>query len=278
MPALEASKMASVDCLNKEYLGKLRNGYLKILGETEPRLSTLPVLTAEKNLSTFFVHEYIWELGFTGYIDPKTERPRDWSNRLIKKDDAIIVQAIFYTNNSNYLARTLTATLKPPIMIKKSVLDSICDGWMKMTGTSTKFIGEATNIPGFREMGLRMEQVKEMEKGSVPLSHAYPWHSRMITIPDGDGKPLNAVEWRIKRKAFRNLGNRLIGGMGLIFIKSSYSKEKKDHINIEMRARISFKKTRFSRRNNYDIWLPSNPNINGKKEKLLIKINPKPIE
>ena len=162
-------------------------------------------------------------------------------------------------------------------MIKKSFVDSFFDGWMKKTGTATKVIGEVIKMPGVKEMGTILEGINKLEKDRVPVSHAYPWYSKKITVLDDEEKLVSGIEWGIKRKAFINLGNRLMGGMGVIFIKSSNSKDKKNYVEIEMRARISFKKPHFSEKYKkiYDIWIPSNPNKRDYKDKLLIQIYPK---
>ena len=274
MPILEKSKDVLIELDNKCC------GYLKIMGEIEPQLSNLPIITDEKKLSNWYVYEYMWELSLTCSLDEKTERPIPWVDKLSEKDDAILVQVFFHTNNTKYSIRALTGTLKPPFMIKKGFKDILCDKWLKITGTATKLIGEAIKIPGTKAICTAIDAISELEKDSIPTSHAYKWYSKMIATRE-DGVMLNGVEWGIKRDAFKNLGNRLMGGIGLIFIESD-SNEKMDCIEVEIRARISFKKSHSQKKNenpnkksNCDIWMPCNPNkYCCKNNRLLLKIHP----
>ena len=59
MPLSEVLKEMPNKYLNKEYLGKLESGYLKIMGEVKPTSSDLPIITEEKKLSNLYVYEYI---------------------------------------------------------------------------------------------------------------------------------------------------------------------------------------------------------------------------
>lgn len=274
MPILEKSKYVPI------LSGDRCCGYLKIMGEAKPQLSDLPIITEEKRLSNWYIYEYIWELSLTGPIDKETERPIPWVNKISKKDDAILVQVFFHINNTKYSIRALTGTLKPPFMIKKKFPDILWDRWWKITGTATKLIGETIKIPGTKEICTAIDAISELEKDSVPTSHAYKWYSKMIATRE-DGVMLNGVEWGIKREAFKNLGNRLMGGIGLIFIESDPNK-KMDCIEVEIRARISFKKSHSKKKNedsneklNGDTWMPYNPNEDCiKKNRLLLKIHP----
>ncbi|RZB33240.1 MAG: hypothetical protein AEth_00033 [Candidatus Argoarchaeum ethanivorans] len=359
MSISEESKEVPIQYLYKEHLGNIENGYLKIIGETKPILSDLPIITAGKKQSALYVYEYTWTLSLIGYIDPITERSKPWGDKLTRKDDTILVQVLFHTNDTKYSIRALTGTIKPPFMVKNTVVDSLWDGWMKITGTTTKFIGEITKIPGVKEIGKVIGVIGDLEKDAIPASHAYPWYSKMITARDekylssvdmssvdmssvdmssvdidklnegilpeelkskienegfssnykvktlkkniewgiiGEKKViikkqdsklniyeerglLHGVEWRIKRNILKNLGNRWIGGLGLMFIKTTDAEEKMDCIEVDVRARISFKKDKGSSKksSDYDIWIPWNPNTKGFEEnKLCLKVYPEP--
>jgi len=346
MPISEESKEVPSQYLYEKHLGNIENGYLKIIGETNPLLSDLPITTAEKRLSALYVYEYAWTLSLIGYIDPITERSKPWGDKLTRKDDTILVQVLFHTNDTKYSVRALTGTLKPPFMVKNTVLDSLYNGWTKVTGTTTKFIGEVTKIPGVKEMGTVIDMIGDLEKDAIPASHAYPWYSKMITARDEkylfsadtgcedelnndtlpeklkseiknkdfspdykvktlekdiewgiigkkkfiikkqdsklniyeEREPVHGVEWRIKSNILKNLGNRWIGGLGLMFIQTTNAKEKMDCIEVDARARISFKKDKGSSKksSDYDIWIPCNPNTKDFEEnKLCLKVNPK---
>ena len=271
MPILEEFREMPIELDNKCC------GYLKIMGEVEPQLSNLPTITDEKRLSNWHVYEYIWELSLTCSIDEKTERPIPWLNKLSEKDDAILVQVFFHTNETKYSIRALTGTLKPPFMIKKGFKDILCDRWWKITGTATKLIGETMKMPGTKAISTAIDAISELEKDSVPTSHAYKWYSKMIATKE-DGVMLNGVEWGIKKEAFKKLGNRLMGGIGLIFIESD-SNEKMNCIEVEIRARISVKKSHSqikNKKSSYDIWMPCNPNKDCcNNNRLILKVCPK---
>ena len=69
-------------------------------------------------------------------------------------------------------------------------------------------------------------------------SYAYKWYSKLFT--SFEKTQIDGVEWHISSRAFRNLGNQLIGAVGLIFIE--LSDEKSKGLALEPRAFIKFEK------------------------------------
>ncbi len=233
-------------------------------------------MTAEGRISNLFIYEYIWALSVSVPLDEKERPIHDWIDKL-KKTDTIIVQIFFHTTNTKYSVRALTGTLKPPIMTKKSFADAFWDSWMKMTGTAAKLIGATTKVYGIEQLGMAMDMASELEKDVIPSSHAYPWYLKTIMTEDIDNNPLYGMEWTINRRAFYSIGNCLMGGAGLIFIKSSDLITKKDYIKLDVRARIAYKEPIFNKGNYCDVWIPEDPNIkdNFRNKVLFLKIFPK---
>ncbi|HIH92545.1 TPA: hypothetical protein HA338_00350 [Methanosarcina acetivorans] len=276
MAIMEKSFKIETDSLDDEYFkGLIRSGCLRIMGETEPSLSCLPIVTPKNEMYDFYAYEYIWTLSFMSHLD-KRERPTlDWI-KCLKKTNTIIVQIFFRTSNTNYTVRELTATLKPPLMTNKNLWDTFCDSWMKITGRTAKLIGDTTKIPSVSQVGEVMDMLGELEKDVVPSSHAYPWYLKTIVTTDEEGNLLNGVEWTIDRKAFHSIGNRLMGGICLMFIKSSGSEKIKAPVKLDVRARITFKELALNEGKHHDFWIPANPNRKGfEKNGFFLEVNPK---
>lgn len=279
--AVGAKKMAvSVTCreldktyLNKSHLGNLSGGYLELLGQGAPHASNLPEIKLMPNTGSYtwsapnsHIHEYFWTLSLTG--EP------GWEYKL-KRKDAILVQLIFHTNNTSCLVRVLTTTLKPPFVIKKTMVDRL-----KEILTTTKPVRSLAKDVAPQELGTLVDAIEILAEDSVPRYHAYPWYSKMFTSPVYDNtKGAEGVEFRIDRKAFRNLGNRIMGSVGIMIIsKSKPTNHTELPIKLEARARVSFK-TPFSSNGSgskSNIWIPLEEEFRG--QPLFLELNPTLVE
>jgi hypothetical protein len=280
--------------VGKSHLGDLKCGYLDIVGETKPKLSNLPIIENGKEKYDFYVYEYWWTLGFTRTISerasckhegktvstvPYQRRRGGWTNLKKSGNEAILVQIFFHTQGTNYSVKDIAGTIKPPFMIQRRVRDFLGDSWMRLTGTAVQSFGEYTKIPMVKEIGSEItDAIVRFEKDAAPSSSAYPWISKKIATYEGEGKELkqlDGVEWRISRRAHLNLGNRLEGALGLTFIESS-EKENAKPLELEIRARISFEKSKKDNLNaDSSIWIPWDPNeSNFDEKKICLAVTP----
>jgi hypothetical protein len=297
---------------NRNY-GRISRGLLKIIGEKKPQLSELPVVSSKNNIvSNSCVYEYLWVLSITGPDKEEEQTKSKWSdkifyplNKIIQRifgfcwvdkihnsDEAIKVQVIFNTYNSNYFVKPVTGDIKAPFMVRKCLWDSIKDLSMKITGTTVQLAGSYMGIPVVKETGSAISDLaNQLKKDTAPPSHAYSWYSKMITVDD---EQLPAVEWCITKRAFKNLGNYLVGGLGLLFIQSRCDKD--NYIELELRSFIQFDndkcqnptwknvwplykiKNPIKNRPPNTAWLPADPDDKPNYEihKLVLRIEPVP--
>jgi len=277
MPIAEAERRIPDKCITKDkrrYPYNLRFGYLKIMGEKNPIISDKILITSDPESASISIHEYIWDLGALGHMDKKSHRhrPIHWEDRLKRSEDAITVQFLFHTKDTKYSVRAFKAVLKAPFMVRSTLRDKLADGWMKIAGTTISTAGEIANIPGTKQFGTILDTINELNKDTAPVSHSYSWYSKTICAEEM-GSLVDAVEWNITSRAFKNLGNHLIGGVVLMFFeteKEIEAKELKSSIFLEARARISF--------DDRDIWIPWDPDVDeefkDKKNRLFLELFP----
>ncbi|MBN2250953.1 MAG: hypothetical protein JW724_02610 [Candidatus Altiarchaeota archaeon] len=258
-------------CINEGQL-EIKCGYLKLMGEINPKVSNLP--TIERGIENYdhYIYEYLWTLCLTGDIERPSGKFEKWTDKLAKKD-AILVQVFFHTEDTKYSVRAITGTIKPPFMIKKNIKDFLGDKWMKFTGTTIQSFGDYVKLPLAKQIGSEITNaMAQFDKDSAPSSYSYPWYSKVIATYEREEeklKQLDGVEWCIDRRAFINLGNRLEGAMGLIFVESS--DKGKEGLNLEVRAKISFN-------DDYEIWMPFNPNLQNPKTENRLHLTIKPTK
>jgi len=269
--------------LNEDYYQKFRDleGYLEIAGEVFPKPSKPNELKWNNDKTKFdrgdlYIYEYLWTLSLVGPL-------KDLNGfKKLTRRDAILVQVIFHTMGTGYSIRALTATLKPPFKIKRSLIDRAKEIW-----SMTKGVGEvASKIPGApKAIGSLISAIGELAEDSTPTYHdTYPWYTKTFTAPGGGV----GVEWRIDRKIIENIGNRIIGGIGLLYLCDPSNKNQ-NPVGIEVRTRISFKDSRFSSivdprligyfsQDGYQtknkIWIPREEDF--KTNPLKLKVYPKP--
>ncbi len=278
MPIGEVTRNVPEQYLNKGAMGSLKSGYLKIIGEKNPVVSDKILITGDPESANFSIHEYIWNLGFLGPLDQKN-RPIHWEDSLTSSEDAITVQFLFHTKGTKYSVRAFKAVIKAPFMVRSSLIDKIADGWMKIAGTTISSAGEIANIPGTKQVSTILDTINELNKDTAPSSHSYSWYSKMICAEQGKSL-VDGVEWNISKRAFKNIGNQLMGGVVLMFFEPEKEENGKDDpksldksIDLEGRARISYD---FDHR---DLWIPWDPsNENFEKNKLVLRLYPQKPE
>ncbi|MHB8119127.1 MAG: hypothetical protein ACYDHX_10440 [Methanothrix sp.] len=234
-----AIKEIIIEVKPEDKISCINCGYLRLIGETCPRSSGLPINEAGNDITHSIAYEYQWSLSLTGIDPDNPESPNDWVNKLSKIDYPILVQILFHNQNSGYAIRAISGTIKPPFMIKRNFKDFLRDGWAKLFGDTVKSFGEYSKFAPLERLGSAVSDAStQFEKDSMPSSYAYKWYSKLFT--SFEEKQIDGVEWHISSRAFRNLGNQLIGAVGLIFIELS-NQERKE-FRLEPRAFIKFEK------------------------------------
>lgn len=283
------------------HLGKIKEGYLELTGEINPQSSSLPELRIVGNTGTYkwsapnaHIYEYLWTISLTSEPGIKKQEKKEstpvkimirklrkkffskrgWTH-LLRKKYAFLLQLIFHTYGTPYLVRVLTTTLKPPPVVKRTMTDKI----REMLSTTKSVRNLAKNaVP--EKFGTLLDAVEILAKDTVPNYSAYPWYSKNFTaLEKGQKKGLEGVEFLIDRKAFRNLGNRITGSVGIMFIcKSQDIEQKLQPIKLEARAMISFKGSPTDKNR---IWIPEKRG-SGKNayfaNRLFLEINPKTVK
>jgi hypothetical protein len=288
--------------LKRPNLGNIKEAYLELTGETNPQLSSLPELKVVGDTGSYtwsapdaHIYEYLWTISLTS---PQAEKKgkkeesilekrwirklrknispkRDWTH-MLRKRDGVLIQIFFHTYKTPYLVRVLTTTLKPPFVIKKTITDKV-----REVLTATRSIRKLakTGVPG--KFGTLLDAVGILEEDSVPNYQAYPWYSKTITAPEkAQERGLEGVEFSLDRKVFRNIGNRVMGSLGIMFIcKSELKGQKHPPVKLEARAIMFFKESKESKVTGGRIWIPEKKGF-GKNaffsNRLFLEINPKP--
>ena len=227
-----------IEVKSEEIISGINCGYLRLIGETSPRSSGLPIIEAGNDKSLSIAYEYQWSLSLTGTNPNKSNK--DWVDKLRQTEDyPILVQILFHNWDSRYAVRAISGTIKPPFMIKRSFYEFLKDSWANLSGETMKSFGEYSKFKPLESLGSAVsDAAKQFNKDSMPSSYAYKWYSKLFT--SYEKTQIDGVEWHISSRAFRNLGNQLIGAVGLIFIE--LSDEKCRGLKLEPRAIIKFEK------------------------------------
>ncbi len=149
--------------------------------------------------------------------------------------------------------------------------------------TATKTIGKIAEKSAPKGFGTLLDAIEILEADSVPSYHAYPWYSKTFTAMEKDQeKGLEGVEFSIDRRAFKNLGNRITGSLGLMFIcKLERKSQRHLPIRLEARARLSFRPTRTGKMKRTEMWIPKKRGTGEETqfvEPLFLEITPKPVK
>lgn len=308
MAVMSEWRSAAEKYLNKPHLGNIKEAYLELTGETNPQASSLPELKVVGDTGSYkwsapdaHVYEYLWTISLTSRQEEKKKEvttfnkrwvrklkkrfssKRGWTHMLRRKD-AVLIQVFFHIYDNPHLVRVLTTTLKPPFVIKKTIGDRL-----REVLKETRSIRKVAKASVPEKFGTLLDAVGILEQDSVPNYQAYPWYSKNITaLEEGQKRGLEGVEFLLDRKVFRNIGNRVMGSLGIMFIcKSELGDQKHPPIKLEARAIMFFKKSKTMKRKSLEgktlkrrIWIPEKRGT-GKGahfvNRLFLEISPKPI-
>ncbi|MFB3889954.1 MAG: hypothetical protein ACE14S_10720 [Candidatus Bathyarchaeia archaeon] len=214
----------------------LKDGYIELLGEVNPlTVEEVYHLTGPKKEGEGseasgqvapVIYEYFWSLGIGGPT-PK------WYDQL-DDHDPIVVQLIFHTQNSKYSPQDIAANLKQVPPFQKTLETKIQD-WFEQFKPVVETAGKVLSIGGVSLAGEVLSAISEMKLNTVPVDQ-FPWWVKTFSTVDEAG-----IEWHIPKKLVQYVGNRIVGSLGVYFIKCCDKAELKDEFSIEMRAYVRSK-------------------------------------
>jgi hypothetical protein len=238
---------------------------MEITGETSPlalrTAAEFGALTPDKP----HVNLYTWSLGLNG-------KTMDWLDRL-EEEDAVLVQLIVENRRSRYTSREIFATLEylPPtrtLVEEPSFLE-----WCKRAFAAGSHLAESTGVPGAKVVGALTTTIANIipsrtEKGSR-------WFLQKFDFPveSSVNEHTYGVEWHISRAAIREVGSRLVGRLGVVFLDAPIQGTKPSHSEkdsvVTIRGRFGLKQ-KPDRKSWYDFSMLPPWNSND----LVLKVNP----
>lgn len=177
---------------------------MEIFGEIEPLAVADNSSLCDLQSNQSCIYEYMWNIGLTG-----TEL--NWLEKC-DADDTLLVQVIVQGGKSRFISREIFATLEylPPsqnIIESPNILKKIFSG-----------VGNVAKDTGFKTVGSLSAFVSDLipaqnEQGSK-------WYLNKFDYPTGSSENQCAygVEWHISKKIIYEVGSRLVGRIGILFI------------------------------------------------------------
>jgi len=163
-------KERMIEVGSKEIISGINCGYLRLIGETSPRSSGLPISEAGNDISHSIAYDYQWSLSLTGTNPGNSESSKDWVYKLRKIDYPIIVQILFHDRDSRYAVRAISGTIKPPFMIKRSFYEFLKDSWATLFGETVKSFGEYSKFAPLERLGSAVSDAStQFKKDSMPF-------------------------------------------------------------------------------------------------------------
>jgi len=217
---------------NKRHEGEtpLVTATMEVLGDQSPyaisQNSDLEKLPSDHSC----VYEYNWNLGLTGQIG------MDWLERL-DSDDALIVQLILDNEGSGFSTREIFATLEyfPPtktLINKPMILKNIFSSGGKLAS------GIGCN---------KISSISTFLADVIPSNDQSKWYLNKFDYPFTEFVDQQAygIEWHISTSLIKEVGARLVGRVGIIFLNAPLYEEGKELTprsnNISLFARFGLK-------------------------------------
>ncbi len=181
---------------------------MEVVGEVEPLAISDSSTGKPLGDNAGLAYEYSWNLGLTG------RKGYDWLENL-DKDDSVLVQLIFQTYYTPFTFRELFATLEylPPTKTLKEQPNIVALSKKAILG-----IGEVGKSAGFGLLGSLSAAIADI----IP-SHddqGSKWYLNKFHFSLDSGEPVYGIEWHISRRLIQEVGNRLVGRYGLMFLNS----------------------------------------------------------
>jgi len=186
---------------------------MEIFGETRPlALDQYPPREDGKSVPTY-LHEYAWNVGLTGY-------ELQWIEKL-QEDDAVLVQIMVLPGRSSFISREIFATLEylPPTRNIPHAAGVL--GWTKAVASGLGKVADGLNVPVVGAVGSLISDLVPAERSETK------WFLNKFALPGGcEEGSCYGIEWHISSGLIHELGSRLVGRLGLIFIDAPLQDEK----------------------------------------------------
>jgi hypothetical protein len=202
---------------------------MEVMGEVEPLALVDPSMLNALDSHATVVHEYSWNLGLTG-------RTYDWLNRL-DEADSLLVQLIFQSYSTPFVFRELFATLEylPPTRTLRAQPNIMELGKKVISG-----LGKVAEGVGLGPLGTLSTMVADV----IPATDdkGAQWFLNKFHVPLYDGEPAYGLEWHISRRLIEEVGSRLVGRLGVVFIHSPVQNTpRKERDTVFLTARIGLR-------------------------------------
>lgn len=201
MRRLESDDEWNRKCHNCEE--SLAIGTMEIIGEETPYTLNNAIDISDISSNHSHVYEYSWNIGLTGEIG------FDWLEYL-DPEDTLLVQFIIDNEGSRFIAREVFATLEylPPT---KNIMDT-----PKILKRIFTFGSEVAKNVKKDSLGALSSLISDI----IPSTDDYKWYLNRFDYPFNSSNNNQAfgIEWHISRRLIEQIGARLVGRLGVIFI------------------------------------------------------------
>ena len=191
---------------------KLAHGSMEIFGETRPlALEQFPQEEEGKPAPTY-LHEYAWNVGITG-------NELEWIEKL-QEDDAVLVQIMVLPGRSPFVSREIFATLEylPPTRNLPHAPGFL--GYAKAVASGLGKVADSLNVPVVGAVGSMVSDLVPPERAETK------WFLNKFALPGGrEEGSCYGIEWHLSRGLIREVGARLVGRLGLVFIDAPLQDE-----------------------------------------------------
>jgi hypothetical protein len=189
-------------------LKPIAHGSMEIFGETQPLALTRYLSGENSKLEPPHLYEYTWNVGLNGY-------ELEWIENL-QDDDAALVQIMVIPGDSPFISMEIFATLEylPPT---RNIPHS--PGLLHWAKTISSGVGKAADnvhIPVVGAVGSLFSAAAELVPPERPETK---WFLNKFALPgDCEGGSCYGIEWHFSRGLIHEIGSRLVGHLGLVFI------------------------------------------------------------
>ena len=181
----------------------IKSFFVELHGELQPQVVRGAGSEAEKEPATAPIHEYFWNVGIVG-------NKMNWYDDLAD-DDALVVQLIFHTSRSRYIAHEVAANLTQVPPYQETTTEAIMD-WIDLYNPLVEAAGKVLEAAGAGTPGKELCAIAGMKMNAVPVTK-FRWYVKTYTAGQEDG-----IEWHIPRDMLVYTGNRICGSLGVTLL------------------------------------------------------------
>jgi hypothetical protein len=183
----------------------IAHGSMEIFGETRPLALDRYVLGEESQPLSRYLYEYAWNVGLTG-------KELEWIEKL-QEDDAVLVQIMVLPGRSPFVSREIFATLEYLPPTRNIPHAPGFSHWAKTLAGGIGKVADGLNVPVLGAVGSVVSDLVPPENPETK------WFLNKFALPGicEDGS-CYGIEWHISRGLLHEIGSRLVGRLGLVFI------------------------------------------------------------